>query len=137
MNEEVLVERKDEREKCYDRIEVLNQVGELLLLPNDEYATIDMVARYYKTPKSTIDSLVEDNLDELISNGYKVVKGSEIANSHVILFKSFTKNRANYKFILDDESLLSVGGKGVRLFPKRAILNIGMLLREIAMLQKN
>ena len=130
MNEEVLVERKDEREKCYDKIEVLNQVGELLLLPNDEYATMDMVAKYYKVPKSTIDSLVEDNLDELISNGYKVVKGSEIANSHVIQFESFTRNRGNYKFVLDDESLLSVGGHGIRLFSKKAILNVGMLLKD-------
>lgn len=130
MNEEVLVERKDEREKCYDRIEVLNQVGELLLIPNNEYATMDMVAKYYKVKRSTINSLVEDNLDELIDNGYKVVKGSEIANSHVISFKSFTRNRGNYKFILNDKDSLSVGGSGIRLFPKRAILNVGMLLRD-------
>lgn len=130
MNEEVLVERKDEREKCYDRIEVLNQVGELLLIPNNEYATMDMLAKYYDVPRTTINSLVEDNLDELIDNGYKVVKGSEIADSRVILFESFTKNGGNYKFILDDKNSLSVGGRGIRLFPKRAILNVGMLLRK-------
>lgn len=130
MNEEVLVERKDEREKCYDRIEVLNQVGELLLIPNSEYATMDMVAKYYDVKRSTINSLVEDNLNELISNGYKVVKGSEIANSAVILFESFTKNRGNYKFVLNEKDTLSVGGSGIRLFPKRAILNVGMLLRD-------
>ena len=130
MNEEVLVERKDEREKYYDRIEILNQVGELLLIPNNEYATMDMVAKYYKVKRSTIDYEVNKNLDELLSNGYKVVKGSEIADSHVIQFKGFTKNRANYKFILDDKNSLSVGGTGIRLFSKRAILNIGMLLRD-------
>ena len=121
MNEEVLVERKDEREKYYDRIEILNQVGELLLIPNNEYATMDMVAEYYKVPKPTINYEVNNNLDELLSNGYKVVKGSEIADSHVILFDHFTKNRANYKFILDDKNSLSVGGTGIRLFSKRAI----------------
>ena len=130
MNEEVLVERKDEREKYYDRIEVLNQVGELLLIPNNEYATMDMVAEYYKVPKNTIDYEVNNNLDELSSNGYKVVKGSEIINSQMIQFKSFTKNRANYKFVLDDKNLLSVGGSGIRLFSKRAILTVGMLLRD-------
>lgn len=130
MNEEVLVERKDEREKYYDRIEVLNQVGELLLIPNNEYATMDMVAKYYKVKRSTINSLVEDNSEELIDNGYKVVKGSEIANSSVILFESFTKNRGNYKFLLNENNSLSVGGSGIRLFPKRAILNVGMLLRD-------
>lgn len=130
MNEEVLVERKDEREKCYDRIEVLNQVGELLLIPNNEYATMNMVAKYYKVPMNTIDYEVNNNLSELLSNGYKVVSGSEIAESHVILFDKFTKNRANYKFVLDDENSISVGGRGIRLFSKRAILNIGMLLRD-------
>lgn len=130
MNEEVLVERKDEREKCYDRIEVLNQVGELLLIPNSEYATMDMVAEYYKVSRSTIGSLVEDKLDELINNGYRVVKGNEIIDSQMIQFKSFTKNRANYKFILDDRNSLSVGGSGIRLFSKKAILTVGMLLRD-------
>lgn len=130
VNENQLLEQKKLREKNLDRIEVLEKVKGLLLLPNTEFATTEMVANYFEVGIECINSCIKDNREELESNGYKVFKGSEIANSHVMSFENFTKNRANYKFILDDENELSVGGRGVALFSKRAILNVAMLLRD-------
>ena len=130
MKEMDLLQRKEAREDCISRIEVLDKVGELLLLPNTEYATTKQVAEYYGVGVRAITSLVFDNKDEVVSDGYKVMKGKELENTDVISFKEFTKNRANYKFTMEDGSILSVGGGGVGLFPKRAILRVGMLLRD-------
>lgn len=129
IDESQLLEQKELREKNLDRIDVLDKVKGLLLLPNTEFATTEMVANYFEVGNECINSCVKDNRDELESNGYKVFKGSEIVNDHVMSFKDFTKNRANYKFMLDDNNELSVGGRGIALFTKRAILNIAMLLR--------
>ena len=41
--ENQLLENKKMREEVVGRIEVLEQVGELLLLPNTEFATKEMV----------------------------------------------------------------------------------------------
>lgn len=80
-----------------------------------------MVAKYYKVGTKAITSLVFDNKDEIITDGYKVFKGKEIEKSDVISYKEFTKNRANYKFILEDDSILSIGGRGIAIFTKISI----------------
>ena len=130
MKREELLQNKELRNENLGRIEVLDQVKELLLLGDTEFATTEMVAEYYGVGKEAINSCIKDNRMELESNGLKVYKGSELANSDVMSFKDFTKNRANFKFTLETGDVLSVGGKGITLFSKRAILNVGMLLTE-------
>lgn len=51
-----------------NRTEVMDRVGGLLLLPNTELATTQMVAEFYGVPINTIYSLVHDNREELESN---------------------------------------------------------------------
>ena len=130
MKKEELLQNKELRSENLGRVEVLDQVKKLLLLGDTEFATTEMVAEYYGVGKEAINSCIKDNRMELESNGLKVYKGSELANSDVMSFKDFTKNRANFKFTLETGDVLSVGGKGITLFSKRAILNVGMLLTE-------
>lgn len=111
-------------------IAAMQMVKEILLLEGTEFATTEIVATYFDVGIETVNSVIKDHREELESNGLRVYKGSEIADSDVMSFKDFTKNRANYKFILNDGTELSVGGKGITLFSKRAILNVGMLLRD-------
>ena len=109
--ENQLLENKQMREEVVGRIEVLEQVGELLLLTNTEFATTEMVAGYYEVAIETIKSLVFDNKDELIGNGYRVVEKEELSS-------------------LKNLSQLKTRAKSLALFSKRAILNVGMLLRD-------
>ena len=125
-----LLQKKEVREEYMTRLEVLDSVGELLMLPNTEMATVKQVAEYFGVGIEAIQSLIKDNREELNTNGYKVYKGGEINVFHVLSFKDFTKNRGNYKFTLDNGAELAVGGKGIALFTKRAILNVAMLLRD-------
>lgn len=107
--ENELLENKQKREEVIGRVEVLEQVGELLLLSNTEYATTEMVAKYYNVPMDTIGSVVKNNRDELESNGLTTVNGEQLKS-------------------IKDLSGLKTRAKSLLLFPKRAILNVGMLL---------
>lgn len=109
--ENQLLEQKELREKNLGRIEVLEQVGNLLLLSNTEYATMEMVSEYYNVGLEAINSLVKDNREEIASNGFKVLTKEELKSLKNL---SGIKSRA----------------KQLAIFPKRAILNVGMLLRD-------
>lgn len=113
--ENELLENKQKREEVIDRVEVLEQVGELLLLSNTEYATKEMVSKYYNIKLKTLESCIEDHEVEIRNNGMKLYRRAEILN----LLKGGIEN-----------STIKVPNRGMILFPKRAILNVGMLLRD-------
>lgn len=136
-NEELLINRQLRNDLITEeRLEVLDKVKELNCLSNTTLSTVEQVANYYEVGNSAISSLVFDNKEEVQLDGCRTYKGKEISQSHVFSFKEFTQNRANYKFILMDDSEVSVGGKGIMLFPKRAVLRIGMLLRDSKIAQE-
>lgn len=113
-NEEEFINNKDLREKMKDRVDVLDKVKELLLLPGNEYATTNQVAKYYVVEKKTIQKLAERNRDELLEDGLTL---------------------KNYKEIMqlvntDNASALKIPPNGTLIFPKRAILRVGMLLQD-------
>lgn len=112
VNENKLLEQKELREKNLGRIEVLEQVKELLLLGNSEFATTEMVAKYYGVGLEAIKSLIKDNKEELTFNGLKLYKRAEILK------------------VLKEPLEISIPNRGLNLFSKRAILNVGMLLRD-------
>lgn len=132
MKENQLLENKDVRNQVIGRVEVLEQVGELLLLPNTELATTEMVARYYSTENKPVDfetikSVVKNNREELNSNGYKVYTKENLLGLN---FNLKTK-RGGFNILDQSDNILGTGSNaGIALFNKRAILNVGMLLRD-------
>jgi hypothetical protein len=106
-----LTESKELREQFKDRIDVLNKVKGLILLPESNEATTEQVAKYYGVPESTIKDNVQNNYDEFDKDGYSVLVGEALKE-----YK--TKNN------------LSSRAKQLGIFTKRAILRIGMLLRD-------
>lgn len=114
MRESQLIESKELREQFRDRVEVLNKVKALLLMPNTEFATTEQVASYYGVEKKTIQKLVERNREEIVSDGLEVKSYKEITE----LLNT------------DNMSALKIPPKGSTIFPPRAILRVGMLLRD-------
>ena len=111
-----LLEDKNLRTKNLDRIDVLEKVGTLLLLPNKEVATTKQVAEFFEVPLDTIKSSIKEHKKELENNGLFVLKGQEL--------KEF---KASFDGSFKDLSKIN---RELMLLPKRAILNIGMLLRD-------
>lgn len=128
-----LMENKEMRDSLVERLDVLDKVGSLLLLDELQMATTEQVAKYFSTTVDTIKMCVSNNREEIELDGYKTYKAKDIEEitSHVSKEILLTRNRANFKVTNSNgEEILSGGGRGVALFPKRAILRVGMLLRD-------
>lgn len=101
---------RTQRDALADRIDVLDKVGVLRTLPDDMHVTTEMVAEFYGVDREAIASLVKRNRDEFDDDGYAVIVRSAFE-------ERFAVN-------------LSTQSARIALFPRRAVLRVGMLLRD-------
>lgn len=104
---------RGERDQLAARTDVLDKVGVLATLPDDMHVLTPMVAEFYGVGVEAIKSLVKDNRDEMESDGYRVVIRSEFERSYG-----------------DPANLIDSRARQIALFPRRAIVRVGMLLRD-------
>lgn len=125
MKEVQFIDDKQLRNKYADRFDVLEKVKSLLLISETEYAVMSQVADYYEVKFDTIKSLVKDNREELLEDGLLNLTGIETRE----LLGRFLKNHTNKKgyFICDG---IKFSHNTNLLFNRRAILRVGMLLRD-------
>ncbi|HBG4932946.1 TPA: hypothetical protein KQF29_002178 [Clostridioides difficile] len=117
MNGEKLMENKELRDRNIDRVDVLEHVKEILTLANTDFSTVELVSEYYEVDKHTVEVLIQRNREELKLDGLKLYRKSNIAE---ILANSENAHSVSFK----------IPSRGLILIPKRAILRIGMLLRD-------
>ena len=126
MKEVDLLQRKEAREDCINRVEVLDKVGELLLLPNTEYATTEQVANYYKVGIEVVRKLFQRNKEELVHNGAITLGANKIVDD-ILRVDKMSIHKTKSGVLIGDNKL---NYRSNLLFSKRAILNVGMLLRD-------
>ena len=109
-----LVNNINEREIVMneERLDVLDKVKELVMLKGTEYMTLEQVSNYYEVPKQTIESIKSRNKEELNKNGMKTFTNKELKSLNI------------------QDECFKIPNRGMVLFNKRAILNVGMLLTE-------
>lgn len=127
MNVNEIIDNKELREELSGRINVLEKVKNVLLIPETEYATTALVADYYEVNIEAIQKIVIRNRDELQEDGLKMLKGKEIMDNLGVDMLSIPRDRGCYKV---DNIKIWYGNN--TLFPRRAILRVGMLLRDSA-----
>lgn len=125
MNEENLLENKELREKYVSRIEVLEKVKELLLIPSFDFMTIQQVADYYEVDIEAVKSILRRNKGELVEDGTVNKTGQEARNILVRVNMTITNRRGYFEC-----NGVRFAYKNNTLFPRRAILRVGMLLRD-------
>lgn len=108
-----------------DRVEVLNRVGGLLLLPNTELATTRQVAEFFGVGYQVVNKLLHRNREELEANGMKVIPRREI--------KELVIKELVYE---DSMSLYKISKRGETFFNKRTILLVGFMLRDSKIVQE-
>ena len=118
----MLLEDKNLRTKNLNRIDVLEKVGSLLLLPSTEFATTQQVATFFEVNLETIQKLIQRNKEELVNSGLISLKGQQLKELKETIEK-LEFGAMDIKSIPKKVTILTV-------LPKRAILNIGMLLRD-------
>lgn len=109
-----LLESPTLRRSLCTRVEVLDRVKALVLLPDGLHVTTRMVGDYFEVGERTINSLVQRHRSELVSNGFKVIPRME----NVQVSPGFTLK------------ISPNGGRSTALYPRRAVLNVAMLLRD-------
>ncbi|MEV7013481.1 hypothetical protein [Streptosporangium sp. NPDC051022] len=111
MNELALTESPSLRAQHADRVDVLDKVKALSLLPDGVHMSTELVASYYEVDVDTIESVVRRNRAELESNGYEVLRGEKLREFETVNLTG-SKRRA------------------FALFARRTVLNVGQLLTE-------
>lgn len=127
MNETQFIDDRTLRDNSVNHYEVLEKVKELLLLPGTELATVKQVSDFYEVGEDAIVAIYSRHADELESDGMKVVKYKELSN---LQYESLKTSKGKVTFFFKDGTLLDFPTRGQKVFPRRAILRVGMLLRD-------
>ena len=89
---------------------ILARVGSLITLSESGFATIEQVAEFYQVSIKTIQTIVARHRDELEQDGYRVLTRKQ--------FEELTGRKPHSQ------------SRYIAIFPRRAILRVGMLLVE-------
>ncbi len=107
---------RTERDRLADRTDVLdNVVGQLRTLPDNTHMSTEMVAAVYEVDSAIIRQLVKRNLNEITSDGYRTVTRADVSD-----ILSLTWSELGFPEKAHTAAL----------FPRRAVLRVGMLLRD-------
>ena len=132
-NETTLIEQKDLRDQCIAKVEVLDKVKKLFLLPGMEMMSTKMVADYYEVDQEVIYKCYNRNKKEIDPDGVCVKKQREFLTGQDV-----QTEKLPYKVVLhlNDGTTFDVPNSGLRMFSRRAVLRIGMLLRDSRVAQE-
>lgn len=108
-NELALTESRTMRAATADRTDVLDKVKALLVLPDGLHVTTEIVADYFEVGVDAIESVIRRHRHELAANGMQTLRGPELREFEAVNL-TVSKRQA------------------LRLFPRRAVLNVGQLL---------
>lgn len=127
-----LTDNKELRQKYIDRVDVLDKVKKLLMIPSMELMTMRQVAEYYEVPLETARAQHKKNKDEFELDGVKKYSIGDVNGLAGALSTNLktTSYRGKLEIEFDDNTKLIIPNGGIILFPKRAVLRMGMLLRD-------
>ena len=131
-NEQTIMDYRQVREEYIDRVDVLDKVKNLLLIPAMECMTMKQVADYYEVSVEAIKGTYKYHKEEFVTDGAIKHSISDIKNSIGVKYPNLKMDNIKGGMIIeiDENTKIVVPNVGVILFPKRAILRVGMLLRD-------
>ena len=126
---ENIISDRSMRDNCVSHYEVLEKVKKVLLIPDTEWATQKQVAEYYEVGEKAIETICTRHKDELETDGVSLKSYKEFLN---IQNEGLETVVGKTIFLLANGESLTVPNRGLKIFPRRAILRVGMLLRDSA-----
>lgn len=126
------LDNKELREQTMARVEVLDKVKQLFLIPELECMTVKQVADYFEVDVETIKWQYKNNRDEFDSDGAtsRVPADFKNLNGGLTTIKNLAQLNGKLVVAFNDNTELIIPNRGIKCFPKRAILRMGMLLRD-------
>ena len=131
-NEQTMMDYRQVREEYIDRVDVLDKVKNLLVIPAMECMTMKQVADYYEVSVEAIKGTYKYHKEEFVTDGAIKHSISDIKNSIGVKYPNLKMDNIKGGMIIeiDENTKVLIPNTGVILFPKRAILRVGMLLRD-------
>lgn len=117
IKEDALIESKALRESVINRVDILDKVKSIALLPGSVNTTIELTANYYEVGKEAINSIVKIHREELENDGLRVLKGNKLKS-------------------LKDSGLIPKNTAHFTIVTRRALLRIGMILQDSIIAKK-
>lgn len=93
-------------------------------MPKVNMATTEQVAEFFKVPVETIRSVYHRSHDELDADGSVVKHAKEMGKVFSCNFSRCDGKNGYLVGTMDNGETLEIPTRGVRLFPKRAVLRI-------------
>ncbi|MET9478762.1 hypothetical protein [Streptomyces sp. NPDC006638] len=120
-SEVALLESRTMRAEHLGRVDALDKVKALVMLPDGIHIRTEDAARYFEVSTDVIRQLTARHRAELAENGMRVLRGSDLRSFH--------------------SDMLSLWGEGggesypqavtqLTLYTRRSVLNVAMLLRD-------
>ncbi|MEV8340471.1 hypothetical protein [Streptomyces niveus] len=119
-SEVTLLESRTMRVEHLGRVDALDKVKALVMLPDGAHCTTDGVARYFEVSTGVIRQLTARHRAELAENGMQVLRGSDLRE-----YQSDSMSLSS-----GDDGSYPQRRSGLTLYTRRAVLNIAMLLRD-------
>ncbi|MFJ8073457.1 hypothetical protein ACIQ7Q_05810 [Streptomyces sp. NPDC096176] len=119
-SEIALLESRAMRVEHVGRVEALDKVKALRLLPDSIHVSTEGVARYFEVSTEVIKKVTQRHRDELTENGMRVAKGSDLGKYQ----------RDSLSLSSESEGSYPQRRSSLTLFTRRAVLNVAMLLRD-------
>ena len=117
------------RDKLSNQYNVLEKVKDLLLLPGTELMSINKVAEYYEVSPEWIKELYGSHREEIDSDGTDILPRDYYDGSKLKPISVDRKQTSVTYLFLDGQSV-TINNRGIKVFSKRAVLRIGMLLQQ-------
>lgn len=122
-----LIENQELRNQLIQKVEVLNKVKKLFLLPELNVMTVKQVAEYYEVDIDVIKKVYQRNKNEIDEDGTCIKFPKDFSKGNYVPLKR-EKGKIVYK--IADNITFELPTRGIRCFSQRAILRISMLLRD-------
>ena len=123
---------KEQRAALMDRIDVLNRVKTLMLLPGLCMITMKQAAAYFEVSVECIRKCLARHGEELKANGAVTLIPSEVRER----LRGQDVQLAGQMVCINDEHYFELPNRGCRFFTPRAMLNLAMLLSESRVAQE-
>jgi uncharacterized coiled-coil protein SlyX len=119
-SEIALLESRAMRVEHGGRVEALDKVKALVLLPDNVHVSTEGVARYFEVSTEVIKKLTQRHRDELTESGMQILRGSDLGEYQ----------RDSLSLSSESDGSYPQRRSRLTLFTRRAVLNVAMLLRD-------
>ncbi|MFI2118135.1 hypothetical protein ACH489_27070 [Streptomyces rubiginosohelvolus] len=119
--EVALLESRTLRGEQMGRVDVLDKVKSLVMLPDGIHVRTEDVARYFEVSTGSVRRLTDRHQKELAENGLRVLRGADL--------RSFQSDMVSL-WARDGVESYPQAATQLRLYTRRTVLNIALLLRD-------